>query len=117
MDEPHHLMFNKIRIWEFVAKEEFKKIRGLEIGIRRDSTPNMTNAWRLDTSPSLRTFEVLEELTIYGRPGPPMPETPEMTEQWKAAAEMEIRGELERSKSHQVSWTADLPRIKVVPYF
>lgn len=40
MDEPHNPMLNRIRCWEFAAKEDVKKIRALGIGIRRDSMPN-----------------------------------------------------------------------------
>jgi hypothetical protein len=50
MAEPHNPMLNRIRYWEFAAKEDIKKIRALGIGIRRDSMPNHTTAWRLDTS-------------------------------------------------------------------
>jgi hypothetical protein len=52
MDKPHtsNPRFNRIRCWEFAAKGDVKKIRALGIGIRRDSMPNHTTAWRLDTS-------------------------------------------------------------------
>jgi hypothetical protein len=77
LDEPHSSMMN-MHVWEFVAKQEVKKVEALSIGLFRDPMYNQRGAWPLGSPPSLRCFQVLKELTVYCRSDESTPETPEL---------------------------------------
>lgn len=123
IDAPYcRLLGTHIRILEWYARDEVKKIRTLSIGRRWDdvsSPPSLGRplgplGWGLDASPSLGVFEGLKELIVHDLSFQSIPRTPEVIGPWKERAEKEMREELERAKEKQPAWTAGLPLLTVV---